>query len=157
MSLYVNINGTFYITDVGFGDVPLTAIELGSKNQFISTHDRNSVYRAILSKDNQYDLQKQIQNKWVTLYVAHLQPQYIEDFEDKINYNDHHPNSIFVQQLLITQPQSFGRATMTYHTLTLSNDINKRKYNVTTDNYKHFLKKFFSLDVKINPFENKLY
>ncbi len=49
---------------------------------------------------------------------------------------------------------------MTYHTLTLSNDINKRKYNVTTDNYKHFLKKFFSLDVldvKINPFENKLY
>ena len=110
-----------------------------------------------MSKDNQYDLQKQIQNKWVTLYVAHLQPQYIEDFEDKINYNDHHPNSIFVQQLLITQPQSFGRATMTYHTLTLSNDINKRKYNVTTDNYKHFLKKYFNLDVKINPFENKLY
>jgi len=31
MSLYVNINGTFYITDVGFGDVPLSAIELGSK------------------------------------------------------------------------------------------------------------------------------
>ena len=31
MSLYVNIEGTLYITDVGFGDLPTSIIEIGSK------------------------------------------------------------------------------------------------------------------------------
>ena len=45
---------------------------------------------------------------------------------------------LFLRHLLITQPQSFGRATMTYHSLTLSNDSTKHKYDVTTNNYKYF-------------------
>ena len=32
MSLYVNIEGTLYITDVGFGDLPTSIIEIGSKH-----------------------------------------------------------------------------------------------------------------------------
>ena len=52
------------------------------------------------------------------------------------------PNSIFVKQLLVTQPQTFGRATMTHRTLTLSYGDTKEKYDVTAHNYKHFLKIF---------------
>ena len=40
MSLYVNIEGTLYITDVGFGDLPTSIIEIGSKTQFIPTYDK---------------------------------------------------------------------------------------------------------------------
>ncbi|WP_270223203.1 arylamine N-acetyltransferase family protein [Staphylococcus epidermidis] len=153
MSLYVNIEGTLYITDVGFGDLPTSIIEIGSKTQFNPTYDKNGVYRAVWINDNQYALQKLRQNKWMTLYEAHLKSQSIKDFEDKISYNEHHPHSIFVRHLLITQPQSFGRATMTYHSLTLSNDSTKHKYDITTNNYKYFLKKYFNLNVSIIPFE----
>ncbi|MDU1374858.1 MAG: arylamine N-acetyltransferase, partial [Staphylococcus epidermidis] len=141
------------ITDVGFGDLPTSIIEIGSKTQFIPTYDKNGVYCAVWINDNQYALQKLRQNKWMTLYEAHLKPQSIKDFKDKISYNEHHPHSIFVRHLLITQPQSFGRATMTYHSLTLSNDSTKHKYDVTTNNYKYFLKKYFNLNVSIIPFE----
>lgn len=96
MSLYVNIEGTLYITDVGFGDLPTSIIEIGSKTQFIPTYDKNGVYRAVWINDNQYALQKLRQNKWMTLYEAHLKSQSIKDFEDKISYNEHHPHSIFV-------------------------------------------------------------
>ena len=58
MSLYVNIEGTLYITDVGFGDLPTSIIEIGSKTQFIPTYDKNGVYRAVWINDNQYALQK---------------------------------------------------------------------------------------------------
>ena len=71
MSLYVNIEGTLYITDVGFGDLPTSIIEIGSKTQFIPTYDKNGVYRAVWINDNQYALQKLRQNKWMTLYEAH--------------------------------------------------------------------------------------
>lgn len=82
-----------------------------------------------------------------------FQPKQIEDFEDMIQYNSQHPDSIFVQQLIVTQPQSFGRATMSSHHLTLSKQDGKDKYDVTSDNYRNILKEYFNLDVKIKPLE----
>ncbi|PTL05750.1 hypothetical protein BUZ15_14835, partial [Staphylococcus gallinarum] len=43
-------------------------------------------------------------------HEAVLIPKSIEAFGYNIEYNQYHPDSIFVQRLLITQPQSFGRA-----------------------------------------------
>ncbi|MDR4210757.1 arylamine N-acetyltransferase, partial [Bacillus thuringiensis] len=70
---------------------------IGSKTQFIPTYDKNGVYCAVWINDNQYALQKLRQNRWMTLYEAHLKPQSIKDFKDKISYNEHHPLSIFVR------------------------------------------------------------
>ena len=49
--------------------------------------------------------------------------------------------------------QSFGRATMSLHHLTLSKQDGKDKYDVTSDNYRNILKEYFNLDVKIKPLE----
>ena len=50
--------------------------------------------------------------------------------KDKINYNETHPDSIFVQNLLITQPKSYGRVTMSQQHLTVTKQ--NKKYNTTS-------------------------
>lgn len=153
MSLYTNLNGTYYVTDVGFGDLPLHAIPISHSSEPVSISDINGVFRAILDKEDCYHVQKLKNNEWTTLYHASLEPQSIQDFSDKIIYNESNPNSIFVKQLLITQPQSFGRATMTHQSLTLTSSHSKEKHNITPDNYKHFLKKYFNLNTTIDRLE----
>ena len=69
-----------------------------------------------------------------------------------INYNTSHPESIFVKQLMITKPQHFGRATMSYNHLTLTKRY-KKSSSLSRENYKEFLKSYFNLDVTILPLE----
>lgn len=153
MSLYTILNDTYYVTDVGFGDLPLHAIPISHPSQPVSISDINGEFRAIFDKEDCYHVQKLKNNKWTTLYHAYLEPQSIQDFSDKIIYNESNPNSIFVKQLLITQPQSFGRATMTHQSLTLTSQSSKEKYKVSSHNYKHFLKKYFNLNITIDRLE----
>ena len=68
-----------------------------------------------------------------------------------INYNTSHPESIFVKQLMITKPQHFGRATMSYHHLTLT-----KRYKKSNSSHMKIIKIFktyFNLDVTILPLE----
>ncbi|MDA4233002.1 arylamine N-acetyltransferase, partial [Escherichia coli] len=70
-----------------------------------------------------------------------------------IEYNQTNPNSTFVKRLLVTMPKSYGRATMSQNNLTLTKQRDKEKYDVTSENYRQFLKEAFNLDVKINRLE----
>ncbi|HID1290834.1 TPA: arylamine N-acetyltransferase, partial [Staphylococcus aureus] len=65
-----------------------------------------------------------------------------------------HPDSVFVKHLLITMPQSFGRATMSENHLTLTKDGTPEKLAITKDNYKQFLTTYFGLNVTISRLEN---
>lgn len=153
MSLYTKLNGDLYVIDVGFGDLPIHAIPMTNASHPINISDMNGQFRAILDNENRYYIQKLKNSKWTTLYHANLEPQSIQDFSEKIVYNESHPNSIFVKQLLITQPQTFGRATMTHQYLTLSSKDGKQRYAVTSKNYKQFLMKYFNLNVTIDRLE----
>ena len=73
-----------------------------------------------------------------------------------IQYNSQHPDSIFVQQLIVTQPQSYGRATMSLQHLTLSKQDGKDKYDVTSDNYRNILKNTLILMLKSNHSKHNL-
>ena len=48
--------------------------------------------------------------------------------------------TLFCKTITSHTAQTFGRATMTHRTLTLSYGDTKEKYDVTAHNYKHFLK-----------------
>lgn len=50
-------------------------------------------------------------------------------------------------------PKSYGRATMSQNNLTLTKQRDKEKYDMTSENYRQFLKEEFNLDVKINRLE----
>ncbi|MDM7862427.1 arylamine N-acetyltransferase family protein [Staphylococcus borealis] len=154
MSLVVPIDGVSYVADVGFGDLPLQALPITNTDPTHPVTDITGEFRAISEHDGTYYIQKLENGTWVTRYEARFQPKQVGDFADMIQYNSEHPDSIFVQQLIVTQPQSFGRATMSLQHLTLSKQDHKDKYDVTSDNYRTLLKEYFNLDVKIKPLES---
>ncbi len=155
-SLVVSINDVFYVTDVGFGDLPLHAIPITSSEHTQPITDISGTFRAIFNNEDKdiFYVQKFENDNWHTKYEAEFKAKCIADFDKNIEYNQTHPDSIFVQHLLITMPQSFGRATMSENHLTLTKDGTPEKLAITKDNYQQFLKTFFGLDVTINRIEN---
>lgn len=155
-SLVVPINNVFYVTDVGFGDLPLHAMPITSSNQTQPVTDISGTFRAIFENEHRelFYVQKFENDSWNTKYEAEFKPKQIEDFNSNIEYNQTNPDSIFVKHLLITMPQSFGRATMSENHLTLTRNGTSEKFDITKDNYKHFLEKYFGLNVTINRIEN---
>lgn len=141
-SLVVSINDVFYVTDVGFGDLPLHAIPITSSEHTQPITDISGTFRAIFNNEDKdiFYVQKFENDRWHTKYEAEFKPKQIEDFNSNIEYNQTNPDSIFVQHLLITMPQSFGRATMSENhlTLTKAKDGISEKLAVTKNNYKHF-------------------
>lgn len=156
-SLVVSINDVFYVTDVGFGDLPLHAIPITSSEHTQPITDISGTFRAIFNNEDKdiFYVQKFENDHWHTKYEAEFKPKQIEDFNSNIEYNQTHPDSIFVQHLLITMPQSFGRATMSENHLTLTRNGSSEKFDVTKDNYKYFLEKYFGLNVTINRIEKQ--
>ncbi len=146
----------FYVTDVGFGDLPLHAIPITSSEHTQPITDISGTFRAIFNNEDKdiFYVQKFENDNWHTKYEAEFKAKCIADFDKNIEYNQTHPDSIFVQHLLITMPQSFGRATMSENHLTLTKDGTPEKLAITKDNYQQFLKTFFGLDVTINRIEN---
>ncbi|MCD8879533.1 arylamine N-acetyltransferase family protein [Staphylococcus kloosii] len=153
MSTVVTIGDNQYIADVGFGDLPLKALRITTLENAEPVIDINGQFRAILMEENNVHLQKLIVDEWQTLYEAELIARSIDEFEDNINYNQSNPESIFVQRLLVTQPQSFGRATMSFNHLTLTKQGQKEQQEVNSSNYRQLLYDYFGLDVAINKLE----
>ena len=138
-SLVVPINNVFYVADVGFGDLPLRYA-----NYFVRPNSTSHRHKWHISRyfENEHKelfyVQKFENDNWNTKYEAEFKPKQIEDFNSNIEYNQTNPDSIFVKHLLITMPQSFGRATMSENHLTLTRNGTSEKFDVTKDNYKHF-------------------
>lgn len=154
LSLVVLINDEYYIADVGFGDLPLQALPITSIEATQSIFEKTGQFRAIFETPTTYLLQKLEETTWVTRYKAKFKSYDIHDFDEMINYNTSNPESIFVKQLMITKPQEFGRATMSFNHLTLTKKDKKEQFNITSDNYKDILKTYFNLNVTILPLEN---
>lgn len=155
-SLVVSINNVFYVTDVGFGDLPLNAIPITLPDDTQQITDISGTFRAIFNSEDKdiFYVQKYENNHWHTKYEAEFKAREIEEFDQNIEYNQTHPDSVFVKHLLITMPQSFGRATMSENHLTLTKDGTPEKLAITKDNYKQFLTKYFGLNVTISRLEN---
>lgn len=155
-SLVVSINNVFYVTDVGFGDLPLNAIPITLPDDTQPITDISGTFRAIFNSEDKdiFYVQKYENNHWHTKYEAEFKARQIEEFDQNIEYNQTHPDSVFVKHLLITMPQSFGRATMSENHLTLTKDGTPEKLAITKDNYKQFLTTYFGLNVTISRLEN---
>jgi N-hydroxyarylamine O-acetyltransferase len=134
--------------------LPLKALRITTLENAEPVIDINGQFRAILMEENNVHLQKLIADQWQTLYEAELVARSIDEFEDNIDYNQSNPESIFVQRLLVTQPQSYGRATMSFNHLTLTKQGYKEQQEVTSSNYRQLLHDYFDLDVAITKLES---
>lgn len=76
-SLVVSINDEFYVTDVGFGDLPLHAMPITSSEHTQPVTDINGTFRAIFENEHKelFYVQKFENDNWNTKYEAEFKPK----------------------------------------------------------------------------------
>ncbi|UEX90275.1 arylamine N-acetyltransferase family protein [Staphylococcus ratti] len=155
MSTVVEIEGHYYIADVGFGERPLHVMPLLPQNQAQVVEDTMGIFRAVFVDDtyDRFEVQKWDSEAWKTKYEGDLTPKQLADFAENLVYNQTNPNSIFVKQLIVTKPTEKGHVTMSQHHLTLTEEGQKYKKEITPDNYRTLLKKYFNIDSVIHRLE----
>lgn len=154
MTTIVEIDHISYIADVGFGDLPMKAIPIGTHEHFEMVMDINGTFRAI-QINNQIFVQKLVDGEYKTKYEASIHAQELQDFKDNIEYNQYNPESIFVKQLLITMPNPDGRKTMTHRQMTITDHGEKTTISVNKDNYHKLLEENFGLNIDIKRFDEQ--
>jgi N-hydroxyarylamine O-acetyltransferase len=101
MLLRVDVGGTPYIADVGFGGLTLTGpLRLAADGEQATPHEP---FRLTKSGDD-FVLQARIQNAWVPLYRFDLQEQFQSDYDVANWYHSTHPNAYFTTNLVAGRP-----------------------------------------------------
>lgn len=106
MLVKVVLDGTAYIADVGFGGMTLTCpIRLEAGIEQSTPHE----FFRLQYFDGIYTLEAKIGLTWKVLYSFDLQEQYEADYEVSNWYLSHHPESQFVNNLIVARPAFDGR------------------------------------------------
>lgn len=101
MLLLVELKGTPYLADVGFGILTPTApLRLQSEIEQATPHEP---FR-LLPAGEEFVMQAKIRGHWETLYRFGLQEQLLPDYEVSNWYLSNHPESIFVTGLMAARP-----------------------------------------------------
>ncbi|MBB1200803.1 N-hydroxyarylamine O-acetyltransferase [Enterobacteriaceae bacterium 89] len=96
--LVVELNGERWIADVGFGGQTLTApIRLQADKEQTTPH---GIYR-LLNEGNDWTLQFRHHDRWQSMYIFDLVPQYFSDFVCGNFWSAHWPQSHFRHHLLM--------------------------------------------------------
>lgn len=101
MLLQLEIDGEFYIADVGFGGLTLTApLALAPHREQQTPHEP---FR-LLPTGSTYTLQAKMKEQWKSLYHFDLHEQQLPDYEVSNWYVSTHPDSLFVNSLIVARP-----------------------------------------------------
>jgi len=101
MLLMVNIQGTPYVADVGFGGQTLTGpLRLEADVEQTTPHEP---FR-FLRDGETFVMQTKIHENWNPLYRFDLQKQFQADYEVSSWYLSNHPDSFFVTTLIAARP-----------------------------------------------------
>ena len=106
MLLLINLDGTPYIADAGFGGLTLTGpLRLQADIEQSTPHEPFRLIRAA----DEFLLQAQFGGTWRTLYRFGLQEQFLADYEVTNWYLSNHPESRFVTRLIAARPDADRR------------------------------------------------
>jgi N-hydroxyarylamine O-acetyltransferase len=109
MLVLVTIDGTRYITDVGFGGMtPTGPLLLDSEDAQATPHE----FYKVTQFDGRYTLRAQVNGEWRALYVFDLTPPADIDYEVGNWYVATHPDSPFIGQLVAARVGSGVRRTL---------------------------------------------
>ena len=152
MALIVILNQKKYLVDVGYADIPKAAIPIAHDEQPV--YDVNGEFKVSKVSDHTFEMKKEVDYKWQTQYQFKDEPRELADFEPGIAFNQNNESSIFVQKLLISKAMPYGRVTMSNDHITLTHHGQKEKKNITSENYKYFLHRYFNIkDIDIKTFD----
>lgn len=100
MLLRIDIGDTVYVADVGFGGLTLTApLRLTTGVEQPTPHE---TFR-LVQVDSDFLMEARVRDSWKALYRFDLQPQWLPDYEVTNWYLSNHPQSHFVNGLLLAR------------------------------------------------------
>lgn len=103
MVLRVDLDEDHYIADVGFGGLTLTTpLLLDLDREQNTSHEP---FRFIAT-NHTYTMQANLNQQWKSLYHFDLQHQQLPDYEVSNWYVSTHPNSLFVNSLIVAKPDT---------------------------------------------------
>jgi len=116
MLLLVNLGGSNYIADTGFGGNVLTApLRLEPHIEQPTPHETHR----LLPIENGFVLEASFDGRWMALYRFTLEPQFPSDYEVSNWYLCHHPSSFFRQILIAARATSDGRYALRNNSLAI--------------------------------------
>jgi N-hydroxyarylamine O-acetyltransferase len=96
-----DLDGGPYIADVGFGGLTLTGpLRLVPDIEQATPHE---TFRLLLDAEGVYVLQVRLRDAWKPLYSFDLQPQLLVDYDVWNWHLCHHPDSPFVNNLMVAR------------------------------------------------------
>lgn len=108
MALVVHLAGEHYLCDLGFGSYGMRApIALSQVN--VPQPQDYDVFQLAMPQLGEYVLQARIDNTWVNQYGFNLSPSEWIDYLPANYLNSTHPDTIFVQKLLLIRQTAHGR------------------------------------------------
>lgn len=146
MAIVASIDGEDWLCDLGFGSYGIRApMRLNADGVEVA----QDFDRFVLSKtsDRDYLLQAWVDGEWVRQYGFDLSPQEWIDFVPANHFNSTHPDTIFVQKLLVVIHSETGRRTLLDHTLkTIENGVSTQR-EIAAEARDALLRDGFGLDV----------
>lgn len=116
MLLLVDLGGSQYIADVGFGGNVLTApLRLEAKVEQRTPHEAHR----LMPLDNGFVLEGSLNGEWQAFYRFSLEPQLPADYEVSNWYLCQHPSSFFRQILMAARATADGRFALRNNTLAI--------------------------------------
>ncbi len=109
MALAVSIDSDTWLCDVGFGSHGIRApLPLSSAGEAVRQDD--DWYRLERPNEREYLLQARVDGVWTNQYGFDLWPQHWIDFAPANYLNNRHPDSLFVQKLVVVKQHPDGRS-----------------------------------------------
>ena len=117
MAIVVNIEGTEYLTDVGFGEFTFGPLVL---KEGLVQHDERGVFK-IEKYKNDYLMVSQIEGAQVTpAYIFKNSDRKLMEFNPMCLFHQTSPDSHFTGKKLITRPTENGRITISGNNLKIT-------------------------------------
>jgi N-hydroxyarylamine O-acetyltransferase len=144
MLLLIDVGGTPYVADVGFGGLTLTApLRFQAGIEQPTPHETFQ----IVSNADGYLLEASVAGEWKALYGFDLQPQTLVDYEVTSWYLSNHPASRFVTNLIAARADR-GRRHALFNNTVVTHQLNgpsERRTLVSADDLRAVLTDVFRL------------
>ncbi|MCA0993537.1 arylamine N-acetyltransferase family protein [Pseudalkalibacillus hwajinpoensis] len=136
----VELEGTTYLTDVGFGNSSQTPIPLSGEIVDDGFHRYKIVHRS----NDMYDLQQAVSNDtWKTQIRFSTAPRTLAEYEPLSSFIQTHPNSPFTNHTIVTIATNNGRITLTDDSLVITQHHYKNVFNVNDDEWNYLYNSYF--------------
>lgn len=145
MVLVVKADNDLWLCDTGFGSFGIRApLSLSAIDKTIQQDDD---FFRLLKNNDQYTMQALVDGEWTSQYGFDLYPHELIDFVPANFYNSKHPDTIFVQKLLVIKHNQNGRHILLGNRLKTIEQGKTTVVDLTDTEVKTLLKMQFGLDV----------